>query len=202
MKVLILSKTHIGNDHACVGGVTVDSLQYIRLMTGIRQYQSADTAFEIGEIWNVKFKETPDVPPHIEDVIIAGDAEHVDDISVSKFIKEKGIRIWNGSVNKLFDGCLNFLENNKAYISKDNIPSHSIGFWISNKDLRLQKAVWDGKVRYRYINDEVDMSYVGFTEPIKTIPKGTLLRVSLAKWFTPTNRPHGCYLQLSGWYDD
>ncbi|WP_179375776.1 hypothetical protein [Winogradskyella wichelsiae] len=50
------------------------------------------------------------------------------------------------------------------------------------------------------------LKWVGMVEPLKIIPKGTLIRVSLAKWWPRKNKlkdynvPHGCYLQLSGWY--
>ena len=40
--------------------------------------------------------------------------------------------------------------------------------------------------------------------PIKVIPAGTLVRVSLARWWRPEdsepNFEERCYLQLSGWY--
>ena len=204
MKVLILSKTHIGNS-ACIGGIMIDTFQYVRLMAGTkpRLYQPSNTSFNVGNIWDIEFDESPDIPPHIEDVIVR-EKKYVSSIDVRQFVvehnKKGNITIWKGKPNTLFDGCLEFLDNNIAYIGTTNISNHSIGFWILNKELGLSTTNYLGKIKYRYLNDEVDMSYVGFEDPIETIPTGTLLRVSLAKWFTPTNRPHGCYLQLSGWY--
>ena len=47
------------------------------------------------------------------------------------------------------------------------------------------------------------MPYVGFADPIERIPKGALVRVSLARWWRPDDAPdmeERCYLQLSGWF--
>ena len=44
--------------------------------------------------------------------------------------------------------------------------------------------------------------YVGLQPTEDIIPKGTLLRVSLARWWSPNDVEveNRCYLQLSGWY--
>ena len=45
------------------------------------------------------------------------------------------------------------------------------------------------------------MPYVGFEEAVETIPAGTLVRVSLARWWdTNGTTEDRCSLQLSGWY--
>ena len=48
------------------------------------------------------------------------------------------------------------------------------------------------------------LKYVGEESPIKVIPAGTLVRLSLARWWRPEdsepNFEERCYLQLSGWY--
>lgn len=52
---------------------------------------------------------------------------------------------------------------------------------------------------------EVRIPYVGFEPAVDLIPKGTLVRVSLARWWRPHDSPpdmeERCYLQLSGWYE-
>ncbi|MFN2223878.1 MAG: DNA helicase RecQ, partial [Candidatus Promineifilaceae bacterium] len=47
------------------------------------------------------------------------------------------------------------------------------------------------------------LTFVGFQEPLETIPAGTVLHVSLAHWRRPKEMPEGelrCYVQLSGWF--
>src|SRR5262249_30308746 len=47
------------------------------------------------------------------------------------------------------------------------------------------------------------LTFVGFQEPLEVIPAGTLLRVSLAHWWRPKDKPEEelrCYVQLSGWF--
>ena len=47
------------------------------------------------------------------------------------------------------------------------------------------------------------LTFVGFQEPIETIPAGALVRVSLAHWWRPEDDQTGelrCYVQLSGWF--
>ncbi len=44
--------------------------------------------------------------------------------------------------------------------------------------------------------------YVGFESKVDRIPAGTLMRMSLARWWKPedSDMNERCYLQLSGWY--
>jgi len=60
------------------------------------------------------------------------------------------------------------------------------------------------KVRYLYPGEtgKRSLPYVGFASPVDTIPAGTLLRVSLARWWDKYGETEErCSLQLSGWYD-
>lgn len=44
--------------------------------------------------------------------------------------------------------------------------------------------------------------YVGFQNEIDTITTGSLVRLSLARWWTKNNSvDKRCYLQLSGWFN-
>lgn len=42
--------------------------------------------------------------------------------------------------------------------------------------------------------------YVGVADTADRIEPGTLVRVSLARPWAPSNAPRGLYLQISGWY--
>jgi hypothetical protein len=49
---------------------------------------------------------------------------------------------------------------------------------------------------------DVWITYVGFEPAIELITHGSLVRVSLARWWRPDDdSEERCYLQLSGWYD-
>lgn len=69
MEVLILSKTHFGNN-VCVGGMVLSNNQYVRLLNPGGWYQFADTEFDIGDIWDIRFSASTSLKePHNEDVI-------------------------------------------------------------------------------------------------------------------------------------
>ena len=46
--------------------------------------------------------------------------------------------------------------------------------------------------------------YVGVEPPPEIIPVGSLVRLSLARWWKPEEKEEDkkCYLQLSGWYQE
>lgn len=80
----------------------------------------------------------------------------------------------------------------------------STGFWEPDQDLRMQQ---DGhRITYEYPVDSGvrNIKYVGFEDALDRLPAGMLLRVSLARWWCPEDKPdleERCYLQLSGWYE-
>jgi hypothetical protein len=98
----------------------------------------------------------------------------------------------------LFGGKLDYTNSGTAFIGPDDVPAKSTGFWLPDEDLVLNA---DGK---RYEIAGTSISYVGSETPPKTIVAGTLVRVSLARWWKPEDAdddfPERCYLQVSGWY--
>jgi len=199
MEVLILSKTHIGAA-ACVGGMVMQTFQPVRLHNGVNTYQPGNTEFEVGQIWDLDFTAHPDAAPHIEDVIIQNRrfVQNIEDIRA--FILANCV-IWRGGPQALFNGALQWTGNGSGYINAANVPANSVGFWISDRDLTL------GHTHYVYPNaipffNPKRFGYVGYAPAIGVIPAGTLIRISLAKWWRPegTNMELRCYSQLSGWY--
>ncbi len=69
-------------------------------------------------------------------------------------------------------------------------------------DLRL--SVDGGGSYYHHVAGYEDrrLKYVGAERAIPVIPAGTLIRVSLARWWAPegSEMEERCYVQLSGWY--
>lgn len=192
---------------ACVGGLVLNTHRFIRLMNQGNYNQPGNTDFDVGDIWDINFvNRVPVHPPHIEDVIITSKNYLRTIDSVSNYLHEHNLVNWNGHINNLFGGLLSWTNSGTGYISVNGqLPTQSVGFWISDRD--LIKVEFDQKVRYRYPNGNNyrNISYVGYQQTIDAIPAGTILRVSFSRIFPPENSPitapRGYYLQLSGWYD-
>lgn len=207
MEVLILSKTKYGPTQFCVGGICVITKQFVRLLNQGGYYQPASTQFNIGDIWDISFTPTTfKKEPHNEDVTIHSYKFIRKVYQLETYIKNMGVAIWNNSIANIFEGKILWQKNGKGYFSENikNYPNHSVGFWISDVDLRHQKVgqqdlyIYENNGLYRQI------VYKGNQSVISVIPKGKLIRLSLAKWWKPEDSimEARCYLQLSGWYED
>ena len=204
MEILITSKTHKGNA-ACVGGLVLNENRFVRLLNPGNWDQYADTDLDIGDVWEIQFLDRPDTePPHIEDIIIQNRTYLRDIGDISTFIRGCGVTIYNGAPAQIFGGRLGWTGNGSGYIgNRENLPENSVGFWISDQDLTLDE---DNK-HYNYPSPNIfarskRFPYVGFKPKVQVIPSGTLMRVSLARWWSPedSDMAERCYLQLSGWY--
>lgn len=204
MEVLITSKTHKGHA-ACVGGLVLQSNRLVRLLNPGNWDQYADTELAIGDIWDIEFVGRDVVePPHVEDVVIQR-KKYIGEIGdISQYIRNSGVQIYHEAPTQIFGGRLSWTSHGSGYISRNNVPEHSVGFWICDQDLRLDA---DGK-HYNYFAigrfaNLRRLPYVGFEPTVEVIPAGTLMRVSLARWWSPedSDMEERCYLQLSGWYN-
>ena len=202
MEIIIISKTHKGQA-ACVGGMIVVNKQFVRILNQGKRDQPANTDFNIGDIWEVEFTKANNIiPPHIEDIIILYKRFSRRVGNVSDFILNSGVIIFRGSPEHIFNGKLGWTGSGVGYIeNKENLPDNSVGFWISDIDLKF-----DG-THYLYDSDNFfdptkKIKFVGFQSIIDVIPAGTLIRISLARWWKPedSEMSERCYLQLSGWY--
>ncbi len=207
MEVLILSKTKYGTTQVCVGGICVNNKQFVRLLNQGGFYQPADTKFNIGDIWDVSFTSvTTKREPHNEDVIIHSYKFIRKIYPLETYIKNMGVSIWKNNVANIFEGKILWQGNGKGYFSENikNYPSHSVGFWISDVDLKHQKVGHQDFYIYQNNGISRQIVYKGNQSILPIIPKGRLIRLSLAKWWKPedSNVEARCYLQLSGWYED
>lgn len=207
MEVLILSKTKYGSTQVCVGGICISNKQFIRLLNQGGYYQPADTHFNIGDIWEISFTPvTVRKEPHNEDVIIQTYKFVRKIYQLETYIKSMGVPIWKDNISNIFEGKIRWTSNGKGYFSENinNYPSHSVGFWISDITLRHEKV--GNQDLYVYQNNGIRRQIVfkGNQEILPIIPKGKLVRLSLAKWWKPEDFDieSRCYLQLSGWYED
>jgi len=203
MKVLIVAKTRRGGG-ACVGGITTEGRSVRLVAADAAPNERAGLEYQVGDVWEVD--SAPDehiVPPHVENIIV----------SRARFLRsstelEKAIVRFmppvSGGPEKLFDGRLQASPSGALYIAQQTgLPSRSTMFWKPDQPLTLD---FEGKrIRYRYPTADGGRSitFVGFQEPVETIAEGTLLRVSLAHWWRPTDSAEEelrCYVQLSGWF--
>lgn len=209
-KVLIISKTRMYGGKVCVGGITREK-RYLRLLDSNGDYRNTDTKLDIGDVWNMEYTEMQNTtPPHVEDVIVIEEEFWANlvkgETTITEVLTNKlKVKIWEGSPENLFDGLLKWTKGGTGYINKSGeIPTNSVGFWKSDKNIFMAKKTWEGKetIRYHYPCDGDDRSlkYVGFENPVKTLPAGTIIRVSMPKWWLHEGELR-CYLQLSGWYD-
>jgi hypothetical protein len=203
MEVLILSKTKYGTTQFCVGGICINNKQFIRLLNPGGFYQPVDTPFNIGDIWDINFAVNADRrEPHNEDVTVNSSKFVKRIYALETYIKNMGVPIWRNNITNIFEGKILWQKNGKGYFSENirNYPTHSVGFWISDVDLRFSNG------SYIYENNVVSKQivYKGNQNPLPVIPRGRLIRLSLAKWWKPadTDIEERCYLQLSGWYED
>lgn len=208
-RVLIVAKTHMKNG-VCVSALTRNTNRHLRLIPPARLSQSYTTQFEIGQAWDIEFREDREITlPHTEDVTVVKQ-EYVSQVTDMRAILEKRVQIWRGGPECIFDGLLTF-ENTSAYIAKSReMPKQSTGYWMPTNELCISYSP-QGKPRYntdyRVRHNGVSrwrtlhIPYVGFAKAITFIPKETLIRVSLARWwkYDGANEDR-CYLQLSGWY--
>ncbi len=203
MEVLILSKTKYGTTQVCVGGICLNTKQFVRLLNQGGYYQPADTKFNIGDIWDITFTVNPNrKEPHNEDVTIHTYKLIRKIYPLETYIKNMGVLIWKNNISNIFDGKILWQRNGKGYFSENikNYPSHSVGFWISDVDLRYS----NGSYIYESNGVSKQIVYKGNQTALQVIPKGRLIRLSLAKWWKPEDSDieSRCYLQLSGWYED
>jgi hypothetical protein len=206
-RVLIVAKTRMSSQ-ACIGGLTLNTNRSVRLLTSNGSNQSQFTPFDIGQIWDLRFRQSPHIrAPHVEDVLVTKQRFVARQLNLREALMRR-VKPWQGGPQDLFDGLLSF-SGMRAYISETKaLPNCSTGFWLPSRSLELYQ---EGRKAYYQIDYQLAgqihtnvlrIPYVGFAEElIQEIPANTLVRVSLARWFQPSSvSEERCYLQFSGWY--
>jgi hypothetical protein len=201
-RVVIVARTRMYGAKVCVGALS-DQGEYLRLMNQACESDiAARVPFRIGEWWEIDCEPCgPRIPPHVEDVSVAQAAKLGSEADLSKYLLGT-TNPWQGPMNVLFDGKIQFTRNGGGYISPAAVPSRATGFWIPSEPLHLETDERDKRGYYDRSNHH--LSYVGTDEEIEVIEAGRLVRVSLARWWKPRdadpNFEERCYAQLSGWY--
>ena len=200
MEVLIVSRTRMKNG-VCCGGIDLANGEFIRLHDHWGKNLMESAPFQIGEVYNMNYRTAISCRPipHVEDKEVLPDYEKLRQLTATEFIKEidRLLDVPNGDIETIFEGKLRH-STFATYISPEDIPQFSVCFWHPNAP--LVKSSFLGKTKYWFGGSHA-INYVGFQAPIELIPAGTLLRMSLANWWSPDDiTEKRCYLQLSGWF--
>lgn len=205
MSTLIVSRTRMHGNHVCIGGFDLVAQRSVRLLNAQGYNQSNDSPYQIGDLWNISYQIRPRCDaPHLEDVLVSRATKESSIADLPGFIRAN-CPIVVGPLASTFGGLLQFTAAGAGYLSREGgIPDYSVCFWQCAS--ALNRNDFKDKVRYdcRQNFQIRHISYVGFQEPLDVIPAGTLLRLSLARWWKPNDAPpedtEKCFLQLSGYY--
>jgi len=200
---MVVARTKMGGGRVCVGGLTEEG-ESIRLMNqNCSSSLAQDSPYEVGELWEIQFAPCGERrPPHIEDVTVTAARRLQELPNIADFIRSR-VDPWEGGIDCLFEDKIRFTGPGAGYISETDVPANAIGFWVPNRPLNLEQ---DQRNHWGYYpeGDLRHLSYVGTSPTIPTIAAGQLVRVSLARWWRPTDADPDfelrCYAQLSGWY--
>ena len=206
MRVLIVAKTRMGSG-ACIGAITETGKSVRLIPFNADPHDGANKEYEVGEIWEITGEpETSLIPPHNENFVVHkksrlhATTDMKDLVSAIELLMPPK----TGHPRVLYEGLLQNTESGRLHIAKQSdIPSYSTAFWRTDQPLTLDIEKQRPRYRYPTENGGCTFTFGGFQEPLKTIPANTLLRVSLAHWWHPGDKPEveeRCYAQISGWF--
>jgi hypothetical protein len=190
----------------CIGGMLTDSGGAVRPLP--REDRGAhghppQAPYQPGELWEMTLRPRAHVePPHVED----HDAWDAVRIGAAPDPAAMILELDNPIADEpevLFEGRLRFRETGTAYLTREEpVPRMSVTFWLPPRALVLD--YFEHRPRYSMQGEfPFQVPYVGFAEPARVIPAGTLVRLSLARWWTNPNDPgedETCSVQMSGWF--
>ena len=206
MKVVIVGRTRMRDGH-CIGGINAQTLRNVRLVPAVGHSHSPDAPYDVGDVWDIPVAQLPfHRPPHVEDVRVAGSGTWICHLAdVGTWLTAR-LAPWSGSPTEVFGGCVRRNGNGRAYVGEESVPLGSVGFWFADRRL-LRQVFGENGAREYYDYIDVDgarwrFSYSGIAPSLKLIPAGTLVRLSLARWWAPAdgNGKEACWAQVSGWF--
>lgn len=213
-RVIIVSKTRMSNNNVCVGGVDFNNKRSVRLLNENGYHETQDECpYNIWDVWDIDYiPSNQRTAPHVEDVnvinrnklgVLKSELRNLNEFA--KLLRQSNIPVFSGGLMNCFDGKLKSTQYGTLFINEDDVPNYSTCFWIC--DRTVNRSDFRGKTRYNY-NDGVrqwgyNISYVGLSEASAQIPVGSLIRLSLAHWWSPDDSEdeERCYLQLSGYLE-
>lgn len=202
MNVLIVARTKV-RSRVCLGGLELSESRSLRLVDQGGYFFSPEGPFAVGLVWDLEWVPASGiVPPHVEDVVLRS----------SRFVRaERSVRDlllatvspWTGPLAGTFDGrlaCTPGLPYSLYACRGHGIPARSAWYWVVDRELVLENG------RYVLRKDGLTVlrvAYVGAEAAPRVLSAGTLVYLSLARWWRPDDVPDAeerCYLQISGCY--
>lgn len=212
-KVLIVSKTRMKEGRVCVGGIDLTNNTSVRLLDHNGHHEQQETCpFNIRDLWEVEYiKDNRRPMPHLHEDVDFFDRRQTGvlpkEVKMVDILQEHGIPICTGSIYNVFDGLIKSTDNGSMYICQPDVPSFSTCFWICDKSIKTTPNREKGGFRCRYQDDQhrygLSIPYQGLDMPVQYIREGTLIRLSLAHWWSgqTLDAEPRCYLQVSGYYE-
>lgn len=216
-RVVITARTRIKDRDICLGGIDLDSMRTLRLSTAQSRNFTNDSPFHVGSSWIIDYTNRPNcIAPHMEDVNVDAYTHIADTFDFSKLFgaNKLELRVWRDGPETLFDGVLTSemsqartLAGGLYVFQGGKTPSMSLGYWSPNRDLRARRSRrHSGRVGFDvyYIDDSgtdgtVRIVHSGFEPLPPTIPVGSMLSLSLARWWRPrgdSDQRERCALQI------
>lgn len=201
--VLIVAKTRRGSG-ACIGAIGADGRSLRLEAANAADDEHAGLDYSVGDVWEAQIAPHPQIiPPHVETVVVYSKRRLRKAADIIGPI-ERFMPPVSGGVAELYTGHLQRSASGALFITQcAGLPPASTLFWRPDRALRLDTN--GVRLHYSYDDDEGEhrLAFVGFEEPLAIIPAGTLVRVSLAHWWQPSDHldtEPRCYVQLSGWF--
>ncbi|MCY4538540.1 MAG: hypothetical protein OXE52_09965 [Chloroflexi bacterium] len=141
--------------------------------------------------------------PHTEDMLVMPHRLLRRVPNMREFLLER-LDLERSHKSALFDGLLRYTGPGSAYVSKrTGVPGYSHEFWCPVYGLSMCQE--QHKIYYEYEDPDslkkFRLRYVGLAAPVSRIAPGSLLHLSLARWWRqPGTNEERCYLQLSGFF--
>jgi hypothetical protein len=130
-----------------------------------------DSPFRIGDEWDISCSPCgPRRAPHVEDVTVSKATKRGDVGSLAKYILKRATP-WKGTIDKLFEGKIQFTRNGAGFISQSRVPAGATGFWLPSYDLHLDHDERN-KAGYYPEHSHLHLSYVGLEDTTDVIKKG------------------------------
>lgn len=190
---------------ACIGAIAEDGRSLRLIAPDAERAVRFNQEYEVGDVWElIATRPVADAKaPHTEDIIV-DEKRYLGQARSLIASIEKHMPPQTGEIETLFDGLLQVTEFGSMFVAeRSGVPGYSTLFWRPPAPLALDDS--GVRIRYRYPTDDGDrvLSFTGYQDPIAEIPAGTLVRLSLARWWHPADGSGGeprCYVQLSGWF--
>jgi Dual OB-containing domain len=203
-RVLVVARTRMNQGRVCVGGHDLDQdFRSLRLLTKAGMNIKEEAGIDVGEVWELDYEDHPEPdPPHVEDVLVS-EGKRIETLPLDEVraLILKSEAPWAGGPDALFDGTVVATQNGRVYVPGDGpLPGRSTGYWTPDDE--IVKHIAYEKARFLYVGSGEfnGFTWAGMADPPPRIARGTLVRVSLARWHDPASAPAGYYTQISGVY--